>query len=1333
MKRLTIATAAVLACWGLVAQGGSLAALCQDDLAQNRQPNFADGGFQSLKTVQVVGSPAVLRLNTNLDVLNPQKIVLPFDQNVSISYVYEAGGAGWAVGWMYADDLVKRGYLTDGGTLTDSDNDGIPDLHEDIYNVSQARYIGKFRKCGASPPTFTWNGKTLVEPEIASDTCTATYATTSKSAFQADGGIGTVSGWTVGKSSGSYPTTPTVEFTDNGLYARIPNLLEPADPANNALGLGHLIFLNADDDSDTTTKSLVPVADISTKVDGVPDYDVSAYDGNGRPLPAGSNPDPGVSLYDRTMNLGTLQGGREIIFYLIVYYSQSQSPCLGRIGGVCKLWLNSPINVWFSRSDLNMDENLSFTSPAATVDIGCGYPSTCTIDGGTYTGWLDSATLTRLASPDGGYGSLVMPHEVASVARSGTNRMPHVIVGAPSTDPFRWILGFEDLSGGGDRDFNDVVFQINKSNGGTVTSGVVSSDLSPSAASDFTITNIRFKKDDTVNFQASGPANACAGPPAASIDYYVAVDCNICSGGVCATNPSPSWTRVPLPSGNPAEVTFNVLDLGFTGSQLCWQARLSSPNQYCQPTINSVSVGYQAVRAGAYTRSSLSTVGNAYVYGTYETPGQSWTGPWPTSPPAPSSRNYDGKPDLSVRGHLYLKSIYDPEKPDLTNPVQRWDSGGKLVTDYTSQDPAAKRRLLTVNSSGKIASLSSVNSAEDLLLPATQLCRVNGGKYVFDLNQDGVCTSTDRDFLKDWLYGWEDNQQPLPAGVHRSWPMGGVKLSTPAVVGPPTYPSWYYTTTSDEQTSYQTRFISGVLNGSPLSARNTYTYVNTNSGVLHSFAAGHYTPSTSDPCLGQTGVTSYRGFFQESGACVSPPGINPRNYGVGAERFAFLPRRLLGRYVNNYVGPTITGAPAASLDASPAVADVDLGGLSSGTLPWTISSTVGLGAKTMLVSAEGKGQSSIFALDITQPDLDTYPIFQWEFDMSSVASAFASAKLGNSTVLLPDTNGTRHAPVVARVDFGTSASADCGSGTGSCRKWVAAVGTDYAPGSSYAGAIYLIDLATGLPVVVKGQQVGVVPIEQGEGVGGEPAFGDATPGDGTSDVLYVPSTSGRVYRLNLSQRDETKALGQRIPKCQVASAPLAVGGSDGPLEQIHSGLVSRPGPLANSKWTVLFFFGTGDNPDDPYDSTASKYYVFGYADPDPLGACPSVPLAPTWRSALDPGQRVWGGVSLDANYVYVTTAVGNAADACNLSSNVSGKYYSFGQGDGVAQAGSGKDLGGHALNSPVIYDGHVLSVSVTGQGAAYGDASWNNKTNFTPATAPRVILWDVSTQSKLPK
>ena len=88
-----------------------------------------------------------------------------------------------------------------------------------------------------------------------------------------------------------------------------------------------------------------------------------------------------------------------------------------------------------------MDENLNMTSPAATTSTSAAVtPSTCTVDGGTYTGWLDQATLTRLAAPDGGYG-LTMPHQVVRFPRSTTNRMPHVIVGAPSTDPFRWILG----------------------------------------------------------------------------------------------------------------------------------------------------------------------------------------------------------------------------------------------------------------------------------------------------------------------------------------------------------------------------------------------------------------------------------------------------------------------------------------------------------------------------------------------------------------------------------------------------------------------------------------------------------------------------------------------------------------------------------------------------------------------------------------------------------------------------------------------------------------------------------------------------------------------------
>ena len=215
---------------------------------------------------------------------------------------------------------------------------------------------------------------------------------------------------------------------------------------------------------------------------------------------------------------------------------------------------------------------------------------------------------------------------------------------------------------------------------------------------------------------------------------------------------------MPLPAGNPAEVTFNVLDLGFTGSQLCWQARLSSPNQYCQPTINSISVGLpggalrlvlalQPQHGGQLLRLRHLRDAGAELDRALAR----------RSPPAPSTRNYDGKPDLSTRGHLYLKSIYDPEKPDRHQPGAALGLG-RQAGDRPLRGLSSNRRLLTVDSTGKIATLSTVNTAEDLLLPATQLCRVNGGKYVYDLNSDGVCTSTDRDFVKDWLYGWEDNQ-----------------------------------------------------------------------------------------------------------------------------------------------------------------------------------------------------------------------------------------------------------------------------------------------------------------------------------------------------------------------------------------------------------------------------------------------------------------------------------------------------------------------------------------------------------------------------------------------
>ena len=654
----------------VAAQTGDDLKTCESRLNENKQPAFSEAVLGKLDAVGVVpGTPPALRLKTNTEPLNPEKgIYFPFDQDVTISYVYRNAGASHSLGWMYYDELVAAGYINQGAlagdstddTLVDGDGNGVADLHDDIYNTSNTRpYIGSTRRC---LQTFSHGSgssrRTYYEPDLAKGApCGTTW----------DATLNRVGGSYANGSSG---------WSDGGLHARIPNLLEPKDPANGNLGLGRLLYLLADDDSDRTTYgSLPPVADAIESSDGIPDYDVSAYDSSGRLLSVNANPNPGISAYDRTISMGTVKGGREIVFFFIAYYAGGDT-CLRPSGTTCAISLRTPISVFWSKSFLNMDLGTSLPNPVTSVDIGCDGNTTCSQSGSSLVGWLDVATIARLNTP--AYGNFVLPHERVDVRRPlTTTKAPHVIVGAPTTDPLRWVLGWEDLNGAGDRDFNDVVFIINKKNNGGVQSGVVSGDISPTLAEDFTITNVRFKRDDDVtdgSFYAVPPrTDACNKTPKPDIRYQLAVDCNICRTVLGVTtctekNPSPTWMPVVFPATTPPtqEVVVDMAKLGFSGSQLCWRATIESPDEFCQPTINKIEVGYQAIRAGNYSRAAVSPLGNAVVYGGYEVVGRK-------SAPAPSVRTYDGRKDLSLRGHLYLKTLYEPEDPSKSLVTERWD------------------------------------------------------------------------------------------------------------------------------------------------------------------------------------------------------------------------------------------------------------------------------------------------------------------------------------------------------------------------------------------------------------------------------------------------------------------------------------------------------------------------------------------------------------------------------------------------------------------------------------------------------------------------------------
>ncbi|MCY1036360.1 DUF4114 domain-containing protein [Corallococcus sp. BB11-1] len=1402
--------------------------LCQDDLANDKQGTFKlgpDGLTVSNNTI-VLRDDNRLQLNTNLKKLDSENITFPFDQNVTIDYVYESAGASHSLGYMYMDDVKLKGYADANGNLVDLNDNGILDLHEALYNLTPdndtvlpVKYVGKLpRRCNQ---TFTSGGKTYMEPELAMGGACARTFVRKNDVTDARPGRGHSSAFNI---ANDWVGSSNDTSSDNGLFPHIPNLLEPAAPENGYNGIGRMVFLLVDDDSDrTVTRNLGPVADVEDTYDGIPDYNVSQYDFRGLKLPVPATSDPEYNNYtrinsgDRRVNLGLVEGGKEIVFFAVVYYdvrhntdNDTVAPCLKRKpysndpneDGKCLLHLQTSVSVFFSKATWNLDQN--FKAPADNKvterNIGCSYEESCnaptdatacTIEnsgGKRACGWLEQDTLDRLASP--AYNTLLMPREGVTIMRPGTepgnlsqavdrmNYMPHVIVGAPTTDPFRWILGFEDLNGGGDRDFNDIVFMINKENGGGAKSTTVTSDVMGDTGDrlgpDFTITKVRFRRQDDVAPYSSTatppPASslrvqkpgesvtACPGngqpcwteeaagactPPSGvrpTITYSIAVDCRVLDeNGKYKTNPSPGWVPVVFPTGGTypsQEVEIDILALGLTGSQLCWKVDISSPNEQCRPIIDDVDIGYQAVRSGAYARSSPSTLGNVAVWGVNETPGQKWGEGWSGatgSLPLPGIRTYDGAKDYTIRGRLYLQSLYDPEKPTLTNPTLRWEAGRVMALSMQIGDPLNRKLFTMSDSNGGNKQVKDKGNE----LFAGSLCNTYSEidrRYPYDLNNDGNCSAgTERQFLVDWLYGYEKKA----SDARRPWPMGGINLSTVALAVPPYKDNWYQYAKPTERDLYRKNFMTG------LEQRKTVAYVGTMSGVLHAFDTGDFRNSLDDGCIE---ADQQRGFFKPTG-CGSPNSPAPRAYGSGEEKFAYMPELLLSQYRNQYVRFRNSGTlTRPQMDASPSIANVDLGDRNdwnaSIKYDWKPATTAQKqrGAKTVLVSATGKTTPVVYALDITNPTDSWYPLPLWEFSFKdlTMASDFTAAVNADNTVLLPDNIGSRHAPSVVRAAWGSANAQD--------RRWVAAVGTDYEPGDKRAGAVFLLDMKTGKPLdygtTAGGKYAGVITFEKGSGIAAESAMLDLDQ-DGTYDVMYVPTTSGSVWRVNLKNVSTTRKLGDKVQKCMVARASSALQNHPGAnqteldLQQLYSNLAVKL-VRTESGSVVRFYFGTGDNPDqytDGYDepnpqSPTYQYHLMAFEDPNPEGDKPCQQLEPLWVQKMNPGEKLWGGVALSADSVFAATAAGKAADICNLSTTQNGASYIATQLTGVM---SRSELEGHAISAPVVHDEHLFVLTATGKLQIKGKQEWNNRAGASGVPKSQIMLWEPLPDGRLPR
>jgi type IV pilus assembly protein PilY1 len=1179
-----------------------------------------------------------------------------------------------------------------------------------------------------------------------------------------------------------------------------------------------------------------PVWDKSGNNDGLPDYKASAFDNQGRLIP-GKSPAAPISEEDRRVRVGRIQGEREIVFFLVTYVEQ----VYGRLDGddstdscfmvkpeggrtQCALWAHGDINVFFSKTLLNMD--LHQVNPAnPPVDPELVTEKTL------QAGWLGGGAYFRLASDT--YGNVQFPADQRpQQVRSYANRAAHTVVGAPYDNPRVWILGWEDQNSGGNRTYNDIVILINKQNNGTFKSDIVSGDISPDIALDYTITSVEMTIDDQPYHNVNNQPSDCSpdidvpqpdgttAQPRPRITYQVALDCKVCTANcgsgtpVFTANPEPNWLTMPFPAasatpGTRVNITRSISDFlerGFTGSQLCWRAIIESPGESCQPTIKNVNISYKAQKAGQYGRASILPAANTILFGQSETPGRAWytPSPWYADPaPAtpnvlyPSYRVYDRRLDVSERGHVYLRRLYEPENPTRENTAadnwNQWNAGEHLSSRVRTGNPDARRLLTTDPSSATparvtVASLVGETLNTSPLFPTSttapndetrNLCAASLSNR-YDLNQDGVCNQEDRNTLRNWLYGWEHNKYTtLPANLpaaqrptRRTWPMGGINLSTAAIVGPANEPGWVKRASSPEQQAFRAETF---LKHPTLQNRNAVAFIGSTTGYLHALSLGKLR-SGDDTC---TNFKEFRGYFAQA---VSTGCAPERDYGTGEELFSYLPGKMLRYYVENYIRSQ-DKTRRAMVDAAPSVAFVDLRNAteylpSTGHNPatgaqWVLNQTPGAreGAKTVLVSATGPSQSVFFALDVTNPtDTTNYPGVMWEFDMqrdrfrdngsNGLAEGNVCTPAETSTECKtlerifpsagkPDTSGSRHNPVLVRMDFGARGG----------KKWVAAFVTDYAPKSydhdnnagtppqASRGTLYLMDVKTGLPVQVdtssgdriKSKLAGVVVLgDVGEGIGSAPVAVDVN-NDSNYDVIYVATTRGRVFRVNLTNvnTDSTRRLGQSISSCVIANARTARDPAnnnnlvaDATLQSIYSNIAVKQDRNGATS-TVRIFFGTGNNPDDDTETvdgaTRPTYHLMAFDDVNPLTDPTCTQGRVAWVKALDPRQVVWGGVTLgDDDTVYTATAVGTSANLCSLDADESGKLYAFGAASGGVAAGNGTLLGGHSLTQPVSFDKRIFVQSnTTGITNNRPGQSFNTESGNGNGTKSRTIIWDV--------
>ncbi|MCL2625697.1 MAG: hypothetical protein FWD46_02630 [Cystobacterineae bacterium] len=867
---------------------------------------------------------------------------------------------------------------------------------------------------------------------------------------------------------------------------------------------------------------------------------------------------------------------------------------------------------------------------------------------------------------------------------------------------------------------------------------VLSKEIPVNLADDYTISRVVFEKS-TLNTNC----NAC--PTCELIEFQISLNCNTCvrnaNGTVtCVQNSQPQWITLGF---NPADirkrVELDTLGMGFIGSQLCWRARLTAkPTERpdCRPTFKNIYVGYQAVKSGEYSRSSPMPVANMAFLASYITPRSQFDS-------EVSSRAVTNLKDYSRRGMVRAYELYDPEFPEKTTKKLRWSlKSGISTPDFLDHGGVRYHQKGPLQTQGTWAPLELDVFDEYFSL---EKCKTPENILLYDLNRSNSCDNKDPVILKNWLIGLDADGALRAYGAIPT----AFDLSTPAFISMPVAPPpWVRMASQAEINNYR------LWNGGRKSSDKALLWLGSTTGEIYGIDAGTYYPDEQDGCL--TSVRHHRGYFQPLPGCPKNTDGSLKRYtgelewfpGVGKVKTVYRPWTFRANYIyeynTKYYGTEYQSRFSVlrpSINASLSFVDVDFMSpqmkmqhdFENPNLPLTWELDQGLGYRpkgghSLIAISSGPNQS-LFQTIFSGRDERLY--YLWELDFKTnknVQEFFDNA----SQYFKPafNRNSSRHTPLTGRFMFNKpTPSLEVG-----IAKWMAVVGSDYHPGVDgagrlLAGAIYFIDLYTGelmdLSSYIPGPNwVGLTLLEPGEGVGGEIVGLDLQnqsverpkpETDGIYDVIYIPTTFGRVYRLNLLKYDNNSndRFGDPFSKCKIIDIPEILGR----VSNLNSEDLKRQGIYSNlavykDGKTVRIYVGTADNPDiydKEIDPPAAVYYVLAFElDESSVGTAACTPAKPLWIRELPPGEKVWGGISVAAKEIVVGTATGGSSDICGLDSKTQGNLYVLASTTGELNQ---PPKAGQIVAPPVAFDGHYLYVDAENNFeiiASEGVAGWNN-------------------------